>query len=171
MNDRTSDAVAQVAGAAGRPGWESTAAALSALHHFLDGASVRRLRQVLGLTSSGTVRLVDKLESNGLATRGAGQDGRTTVVSLTDAGHEAASRVAGARAGVLEHALGVLSAQEREQLDGLVSQVLVGMMREPGATRWTCRLCDTEACGVKSRKCPLTRAAAERFGSARGGSA
>ena len=50
---------------------ESAAAALSALLHFLDRPSVDLLRQVLGLTSSGTVRLVDRLAESGLCAAGA----------------------------------------------------------------------------------------------------
>jgi MarR family transcriptional repressor of emrRAB len=36
-------------------------AALVALHEFLCGASIDQLRQVVGLTPSGAVRLIDKL--------------------------------------------------------------------------------------------------------------
>ena len=61
LADRTADSVS---GAAARS--ISGAAALSALLHFLDRPSVDLLRQVLGLTSSGTVRLVDRLEREGL---------------------------------------------------------------------------------------------------------
>jgi rubrerythrin len=45
-----------------------------------------------------------------------------------------------------------------------VSRVLVGLIREPGATRWTCRLCDTTACGRDVGRCPVANAARERFG-------
>ena len=76
--DRTADAVG---GAAGQSA--SAATALSALHHFLDDPSVDRLRQVLGLTASGTVRLIDRLEQANLVTRGPGTDGRSVSVRLT----------------------------------------------------------------------------------------
>ena len=104
------------AGAGGRP--ETAAAALSALVHFLDHPSVDRLRQVLGLTSSGTVRLVDRLVAAGYLARGPGPDGRTTSVTLTDAGRAAAVEVTAARAAVLDGALGVLSPAEREAFGG-----------------------------------------------------
>jgi len=54
VTDRTADAIAA---AAGQP--VTDAAALSALHHILDRPTVDRLAQVLGLTHSGAVRLVD----------------------------------------------------------------------------------------------------------------
>ena len=53
--DQMSDAVAAAADQS-----LTAAAALSALEHFADGCSVDRLRRILGLTSSGTVRLVDR---------------------------------------------------------------------------------------------------------------
>jgi hypothetical protein len=101
--DRMADAMAAEGG---RP--ESGAAALCALLHFLDRPSVDLLRQVLGLTSSGTVRLVDKLAESGYVARGPGADGRSVSVFLTEQGRQAAQRVADSRARVLKGALAVL---------------------------------------------------------------
>jgi DNA-binding MarR family transcriptional regulator len=159
VTDRTADAVG---GAAGQSA--SAAAALSALHQFLDDPPVDRLRQVLGLTASGTVRLVDRLEEAGLVTRGPGADGRSVSVRLTAAGRRAAKRVTAARGAVLDDALSSLDAAQREQLDGMLGQVLVGLMRGPGATRWMCRLCDMSACGRDEGRCPVANAALERYG-------
>ena len=156
--DRTADAMAD---AGGRP--ESAAAALSALLHFLDRPSVDLLRQVLGLTSSGTVRLLDRLEEAGYVRRGPGADGRSASISLTDAGESAAQQVAAARAGVLDGALGALSPGEREAFDQLAGKVLAGLIRGPGATRWICRLCDTGACRRPAGGCPVGNAARERY--------
>jgi DNA-binding MarR family transcriptional regulator len=156
--DRTSDAVMGAARS------DSAAAALSALLHMLDRPSVDLLRQVLGLTSSGTVRLVDRLVEAGLVRRGPGADARTTVVLLTPAGRRAARRVTAARAGVLRDALAPLSAAERATLEALVGKMLAGMIREPGATRWTCRLCDTAVCGRYTGGCPVGNAAIARYG-------
>jgi DNA-binding MarR family transcriptional regulator len=158
--DRTAEAMA---GAGGRPG--TAAAALSALLHFLDHPSVDRLRQVLGLTSSGTVRLVDRLAEAGYLERGPGPDGRTTSVTLTGAGRAAAAGVTAARAEVLDGALAVLSPAEREAFGALAGKVLVGLIRPPDATRWMCRLCDTGTCRAAAGGCPVTTAARERYGS------
>ena len=136
----------------------SAAVALSALHHFLESPSIDLLRQVLGLTPSGAVRLVDRLAADGLVRRTAGADGRQVAVALTAKGRRAAAAVAGARARVLSDALGDLSAEERRVLDRLVGRLLVGQLRGPGATRWTCRLCDTKACGRLEGRCPLANA-------------
>lgn len=144
---------------------DSAAVALSALHHFLDDPPVDLLRRVLGLTPSGTVRLVDRLQDAGYVTRRPGRDGRSVSLRLTASGRRAAQRVSAARAEVLRDALSGLAPGEREVLDGLVSRVLVGLIRGPGATRWMCRRCDTAACGREDGRCPVANAARERYGS------
>jgi len=159
VSDRMSEAVAAAAGQS-----QTAAAALSALHHFLDAPSVDLLRQVLGLTSSGTVRLLDRLQASGYVTRGAGRDGRSTAVALTPVGREAAERVSAARARLLEDTLAPLSDAERATFEQLVSKLLVGLMREPGAVRWTCRLCDTGTCRAEPGDCPLRIEARRRYG-------
>lgn len=156
--DQTADAVAKAAGRS-----DSAAAALSALLHFLDRPTIDLLRQVLGLTSSGTVRLVDRLEESGYVRREHGADGRSTSVVLTNAGRVAAERVSAARAEVLERSLAVLSDAERVALEPLISKVLVGMMRGPGATRWMCRLCDIGLCRGTEGGCPVGNAASQRY--------
>jgi MarR family transcriptional repressor of emrRAB len=150
LTDRMTDAVE---GAADQVA--TGAVAVSALHHFLREPTIDVLRQVLGLTHSGTVRLVDRLEAAGLVRRGPGQDGRTTTVRLTAAGRRTATRVTGSRGGLLHDALETLTPTEQEQLADLAGRVLVGLRRGSGATRWTCRLCDTEACGRAEGRCPV----------------
>jgi DNA-binding MarR family transcriptional regulator len=156
--DQMSD---DVSAAAGRS--DSAAAALSALLHFLDRPSVDLLRQVLGLTSSGTVRLLDRLAASGYIERGPGADGRSTTVSLTGPGRQAAQRVTGARAAVLDRALAALSPAERAEFDQLAGKVLAGMIRGPGAVRWLCRLCDIGVCRGAEGGCPVGNAARERY--------
>ena len=157
--DRMADVMAE---AGGRP--ESAAATLSALLHFLDRPTVDLLRQVLGLTSSGTVRLVDRLAELGYVQRGPGDDGRSTSVSLTEAGRTAAERVAVARTGVLLGALDGLSPAERETLRRLMSKMLAGLIRGPGGVRWMCRLCDTGICRGAEGGCPVGNAVRARYG-------
>jgi DNA-binding MarR family transcriptional regulator len=158
--DQAADAESAEAGRS-----DSAAAALSALLHFLDRPTVDRLRQVLGLTSSGTVRLVDRLAESGYVRREAGADGRSTSIVLTEHGERAAGRVSAARADVLGRSLAVLSADERATFERLASKVLVGMMRGPGATRWMCRLCDIGVCRGTPGGCPVGNAAMQRYGS------
>lgn len=162
VTDRTFDAVA----AAGESG--TTAVALSALHQFPDRPTIDLLRRVLGLTSSGAVRLVDRLESAGWARRGPAPDGRATAVLLTPAGRRIAKRISAARGDALKQALGTLSPDQRRTFEDLTSSLLVGLMREPGpeAVRWLCRFCDLEACGWAVGHCPVRNAARARSGKA-----
>ena len=127
------------------------------------------LRQVLGLTSSGTVRLVDRMAESGYVRRGPGPDGRSTSISLTGAGRAAAEQVAAARTGVLLAALGGLSPGERETLRELMSKLLAGLIRGPGAVRWMCRLCDTGVCRGTEGGCPVGNAVRARYGVHGGG--
>jgi len=152
--DRVRAAATEAAGGA-----LNDASALSALLHFLDGPRIDRLAQVLGLTSSGTVRLVDRLQRQGLARRSAGADARATTVALTAAGRARAEEISRARTAVLERALAALSPAERDQLGELAGKVLVGVIRPPGAYGWMCRLCDTGRCGRPDGRCPVANAA------------
>jgi DNA-binding MarR family transcriptional regulator len=158
LTDATADAV-EAAGHAG-----TAAAALSALHQFLDRPTLDQLRRVLGLTPSGAVRLVDRLAEDGLVTRGPGTDGRSRSVSLTAKGRRAAQRVQAARTSVLEDALASLTPQQRTMLHSLTSQVLAGLVSQKvhsgrSERGWTCRLCDLAACGRPDGHCPAANAA------------
>ena len=158
--DRTADAVGDAAGQS-----QTAAIALSALNDFLHGPSMDQLRAVLGLTPSGAVRLVDRLQDAGYVTRRRGEDARSVSVHLTPAGRGAARRVAAARAQVLQEVLRDLTPAERETLDGLLSRVLPRLIRGPGATRWMCRFCDTSACGRSEARCPVANEALRRYAS------
>lgn len=156
LTDRVTDAVEEAAAQA-----ETGAVALSALVHVLPpDPSIDLLRQVLGLTHSGTVRLVDRLERDGQVRRVAGRDGRSTSVRLTAAGRRAATKVARSRTGELQAALAVLTSDEQEQLADLAGRVLAGLRRDGDGPveRWTCRMCDTTACGRLQGRCPVAGA-------------
>lgn len=158
--DRTADAVGDAAGQS-----QTAAIALSALNDFLEGPSMDRLRSVLGLTPSGAVRLVDRLQDAGYVTRAPGSDARSVSVHLTPAGRRVAQQVAAARAEVLQEVLRDLTPAERETFDGLLSRVLPRLIRGPGATRWMCRFCDTTACGREQGRCPVANEALRRYAS------
>jgi DNA-binding MarR family transcriptional regulator len=136
----------------------SAATALSAIERFfVDGPSIDALGKVLGLTSSGAVRLVDGLAAAGLVTRHRGDDGRVSVIVLTAKGRRSATRVTAARAAVLTEALASLTARERETLDAIVDKLLVGLVQGPSPGPAMCRLCATEVCGAeRGQPCPVT---------------
>lgn len=159
LTDQMAARAATEAGESGARG-----AALSALHHFLDAPSVDTLRRVLGLTHSGAVRLVDRLVSEGLVTRGPGGDGRSRAVTLTPAGRQAAARVSGARSTVLERALRNLSPDQRGTLHDLLGRLLAAVVEDKDGGAWICRLCDLHACGRDEGRCPTANAAAAKYG-------
>jgi MarR family transcriptional regulator, negative regulator of the multidrug operon emrRAB len=117
------------------------------------GMSIETLRRILGVSHSGTVRLLDQLEAERLVERKAGPDGRTVALHLTAAGRRQAKAVQGARLAVLDNALGLLTAQERSQLLRLNEKLLGGLTRDRDHSDHICRLCDLAACPGSS--CPV----------------
>jgi MarR family transcriptional repressor of emrRAB len=139
----------------------SAVTALSVIERFFVGPPrIDALRRVLGLTSSGVVRLVDTLEADGLVTRGPADDARETVIALTPEGRRRVRRVTDERAAVLTEALAALTTDERERLAPLLDKLLEGLGRGPSPGPALCRLCATEVCGAaRGEPCPVTVAA------------
>jgi DNA-binding MarR family transcriptional regulator len=158
LHDRMSEAIQDASGQV-----ESGAATLSAMADFLDRPTIGRLRAVVGLTPSGAVRLVDRLEDERKLTRGPGADARSRSLELTASGRRAAGKVREARTRVMEDALAGLSDADRRRLDQLLGRILAQLIRGPGAERWMCRLCDTGACGRTEGACPVANEALKRF--------
>lgn len=158
--DRMSTAVESIAALG-----PSAPAALTALHELLDGATVTQLSHVLGLTHSGTVRLVDRLAADGLVERAGAPDGRAVSVLLTRTGRRTATRVLQAREASLAGALSALSPAEVRSLaallDTMVATVTLARVEERSARTdarpapWLCRLCDVAACGRSEGNCPV----------------
>lgn len=159
ITDRTELAVTAAAGQN-----VSAAAALSALYQFLDRPTLDQLRDVLGLTHSGTVRLVDRLTEAGLVARRTGDDKRSRSVALTAEGRAVAERVAAARIAVLDDLLVDLPPAERDTLGGLLDRLMASMVRGKDGGAWICRLCDLGACQRSEGRCPTANAAAEKYG-------
>jgi DNA-binding MarR family transcriptional regulator len=163
LADRTTNAVASV-----QPGGqglsETAAAALSALHHFLDRPTLDRLRQVLGLTHSGAVRLVDRLSDAGLVKREAGEDNRSRSVALTAKGRRLAERITRERSAALSEALTGLSEAEVATLESLLGRMMTNVVEAKDGGAWICRLCDLDACERAQGHCPAATAAARKYG-------
>ena len=135
---------------------DSSAAALNALG-FYEGCSNLRLSQALHLSHTATVRLVDKLEQEGLVESRSGQDKRSVALFLTEAGRERARQILTDRCQTLDGVLAALSAQEQETLAGLLEKMLRGQVKAAGDDDYICRLCDSTACPAES--CPVHQAA------------
>jgi DNA-binding MarR family transcriptional regulator len=132
--------------------------ALVALHGWLEGTTIDGLARVLGLTHSGAVRLVDRLERDGLVARRSGADGRSVALHLTARGHEAGEALRLGREQALLGVLAPLGAAERTALSATLEKLLGAITAGGASPRRTCRLCDADACGHPDH-CPVTRAA------------
>jgi DNA-binding MarR family transcriptional regulator len=158
---------AATSAAAGRGG--QAPAALVALHEFAGGGTIDELSEVLGLTHSAAVRLVDVLVADGyVARRPAARDRRAVSIVLTASGRTAAQRVSRARAQAVEATLDGLTDAQRRSLTTLAERLTGDLTalrldeRRSGATPsggWLCRLCDFETCGRPEGRCPAARRA------------
>jgi DNA-binding MarR family transcriptional regulator len=152
LGDRIRDATEEASGMGG-----ALPAALAALHEWAGGRTIDTLAGGLRLSHSRTVRVVDRLESQGLARRARDPvDGRGVLVHLTPAGHSAGRRVLEARAAALE---GTLAGDDRRALAEIAERTLARATTGRRAARAICRLCDAHACGHHEGRCPVTRAA------------
>lgn len=152
LGDRIRDATEQASGMGG-----ALPAALAALHEWAGGRTIETLAGGLRLSHSRTVRVVDKLESQGLAQRRRDPvDARSVLVHLTPAGRRAGQRVLEARAAALE---GALDHHDRGALAAIAERVLTRATTSRRAAGAICRLCDAHACGHHDGRCPVTRAA------------
>ena len=152
LGDRIRDATEAASGMGG-----ALPAALSALHEWAGGRTIDTLAGGLRLSHSRTVRVVDRLESQGLATRERDPvDGRSVLVHLTPAGQRAGRRVLEARAAALE---GALAGADRRALAEIAERTLARATTGRRAAGAICRLCDAHACGHHEGRCPVTRAA------------
>lgn len=146
----------------------SAPAALVALHEFLDGGSVTQLSAVVGLSHSGTVRLVDRLAVEGLVERIGAEDARAVSVVLTSSGRRVALRIREARSKALTHGLSALTSDEVDNLaaalDKMLTTITLARAEERSAhphdrpQPWLCRLCDFAACGRSEGNCPVHNA-------------
>ena len=148
---------------------DSAAATLSALYHFPGHPTVDRLGQVVGLTHSGAVRLVDRLAGAGLVERVPGTDRRSRSVRLTASGRRAARRVSDGRIAYLTSLLAGFSPAETGALHELLGRVMGQVVQHKRDGAWICRMCNLQACGQAEGNCPAANAAAIKYGMIRQG--
>jgi MarR family transcriptional regulator, negative regulator of the multidrug operon emrRAB len=155
LGDRVRDATEEATGMGG-----ALPAALVSLREWAGGRTVDTLAGGLRLSHSRTVRVIDRLEADGLAARERDPaDGRSVLVRLTPAGERAAAAVLAARAAALTAALTGLSPRDRRRLAELSEGVLAALTTGRRSAGANCRLCDSGACGHREGRCPVTRAA------------
>jgi DNA-binding MarR family transcriptional regulator len=148
----------------------TAAAALVTLLDLARSSSVQALSQLIGLTHSGAVRLVNRLAAAGLVERTSGRDGRTITVRLTGRGQSVAQRIRSARRAAIVASLSGLTDRQREQLtticEALIATVTSARLAPRAAGRQPsggalCRMCDPVACGRPDGNCPAAQTAAQ----------
>jgi MarR family transcriptional repressor of emrRAB len=140
----------------------SSAAVLTALATFADGASIDALRRVLGLSHSGGVRIVKRLEAAGLVAREPDPGDRRAVrLHLTGEGEREARRLLAARQAALTPLVAGLDERQAAALERLLERLLASATGGGEDANRICRLCDPDVCGHPGR-CPVTQAALAR---------
>ncbi|WP_350275074.1 MarR family winged helix-turn-helix transcriptional regulator [Kribbella sp. HUAS MG21] len=114
-----------------------------------EGCSADWLYARIGLTQSGTVRLLDRLERLGYVDRT--RRGRVLELRLTPQGRDLLSAWTSARDAASNDVLDALTADERRQLTELLSTALRRTSRVREVADATCRFCDWPACSA----CPV----------------
>ncbi|MDT7749706.1 MAG: hypothetical protein QOD96_3368 [Pseudonocardiales bacterium] len=130
-----------------------SAALVTLLAH--PGRTVGWLGGVLGLTTSGVTRLVERLVSAGLVERNTGRDARSRQLELSPAGAARAESILAGRRATLSRAVAALSPSERVALESMLAKMVGGVTDDEFAALHVCRLCDRPACRDRGRACPL----------------
>ena len=132
-------------------GGATPAAALVALNDRTAGGTIDALAGVVGLSHSGTVRLVDRLARDGLVERRRGADQRSAALVLTATGRRAARRVLARREAGMQSLGALLTGDQQVQLAAIAEDALGRLDDE----RRVCRLCDLAACERRRGRCPM----------------
>jgi MarR family transcriptional repressor of emrRAB len=122
--------------------------------------TIGEVAQVMGVTHSVAVRVVDELVRGGLLARAAGEDRRQVKLQLTPEGTAMREAIMAARNSVLNAALDVLTAEERQRLEAMVSAMLVKVTASRAKADHLCRLCDEYVCTRDT--CPVELEAVRR---------
>lgn len=136
--------------------------ATAALNHLRlrPGQNIDFLARLLQISHPATVRLVNRLEADGLVERRPDEDdARSRVLILTPAGQRAALAAARKRLEILDQILSPLAAAERRQLEPVIEKLLGALTSDRWDARHTCRLCDIPTCQMPA--CPVDRAVPE----------
>lgn len=141
LSDRTRLAVAEQTSLGGE-----AAAALIVIGHAA-GLSIDQLGRVLKLSHPGTVRVVDRLVTAGLAERKpAVSDRRALALQLTPAGELERSAVLEARRAALSTVLGHVAPEDYPALERLVEKMLVSLACDATSAMGVCRFCNQHQC-------------------------
>jgi MarR family transcriptional regulator, negative regulator of the multidrug operon emrRAB len=145
VGDRITSVAAQGLGHGGE-----TPAALTVIGHE-PGLSNDMLCRILNLSHSGAVRLIDRLQADGLVERRKSKDGRAIALYLTETGYLMRAKILKEREIVVLPMLERLSARDQKHLTAILEKLLRTLPKTEIDSYSICRLCDEGVC----RSCPL----------------
>lgn len=120
------------------------------------GITTETLRQIIALSHSATVRLVDQLVFSGLVVRGESleTDRRAKRLELTEEGEARFRQCLTARRAVTDRAVAVLGKDELSQLGALAEKILPAVVDLGADQNIVCRICDQQVC--EHSRCPIS---------------
>jgi DNA-binding MarR family transcriptional regulator len=135
---------------------DSASAALN-LIGFYEGCTNGALSAALGLSHTTTVRLLDRLEAQGLVERRPAEtDQRAVALYLTRKGRARLREILTTRCAALCDVMASLSVSEERQLGHLLEKILRTLTKTAADADQICRLCDETVC--PARTCPVHQA-------------
>ena len=135
----------------------SRAAALTSLRDY-PGITIDALATTLGITGSGSTRLVAGLLVDELVTKAPAPDGRAVALHLTRRGRKAADSVHRVRQECFAGMLAALSPRDQITLVRLCELMLPTLGSGQAWEDHSCRFCELPAC--PQERCPVARAGA-----------
>jgi DNA-binding MarR family transcriptional regulator len=130
-----------------------TPAALVVIGYGL-GPSNDQLRNILGLSHPGSVRLVDRLVADSLVVRRKAQDKRAIALYLTEKGEILREKLLKGRLATIGTFLEPLTETEQETLASILHKMLASIETTDSERCNLCRLCDDRVCS----NCPIPAA-------------
>jgi MarR family transcriptional regulator, negative regulator of the multidrug operon emrRAB len=127
-----------------------TPAALVVIGYGL-GPSNDQLRRILGLSHPGSVRLVDRLVTDGLVERREGRDKRAIALHLTRRGNTLREQLLKGRLAAIRPFLTPLTTQEQAVFTALLRKMLSALGTTDLQRCTMCRFCDDRVC----TDCPI----------------
>lgn len=129
-----------------------TGAALLCVHTRA-GLNISEIAQTAGLTHSGAVRAVIRLEQLRLVDRCHGRDRRTVEVTCTGRGTRVAQQLLRDRRAGLEAMLEPLTQGELVRFGAVVARILAALPSDRVQARHICRFCEHAVC--RGEDCPV----------------
>jgi DNA-binding MarR family transcriptional regulator len=120
---------------------------------YNEGRTVDYLRRTLTLSHSWTVRVVEKLEKDGLVEKRPGCDKRAVALFLTSQGKKMVKGIVRARRRYFDEILAVLPTKEHKHFTSMLERMLAFVTTDFYVGEAICKLCEVDVC--PQNHCPV----------------